>query len=90
MRNFDDIQKLIHEGNSEYLLKSLNEQIAQNPANDELYYLRGKLFYRKGNWKEAIQNYMEAVHYNPESPAASALKFTTDILEYYNKDIYCQ
>lgn len=84
------MNKLVVEDGYKHQLELLNEQISKTPQNDELYYLRGKLYHGMGNWKEAIENYMEAIHRNPESPAITALTITTNILEFYNKDIFCQ
>ena len=38
----------------------------------------------------AINNYLQAVHLNPESPAQQALEIANEILDFYNKDMYNQ
>ena len=38
----------------------------------------------------ALNNYLEAMERNPESPAAHAYQMTMDILNFYNKDMYNQ
>jgi hypothetical protein len=38
----------------------------------------------------AMNNYLEAVHRNPESPAQQALDMANEILAFYNKDMYNQ
>ena len=38
----------------------------------------------------AINNYLEAIHLNPESPAVQALEIANEILAFYNKDMYNQ
>ena len=38
----------------------------------------------------ALNNYLEAIEKNPESPAVNAKKMLMDILEFYNKDMYNQ
>lgn len=61
------------------------------PADkDEIHYLLGNAYYKLGEWKEAIQHYLEACENNAESPAREKLKMTYSILEFYNKDIYGQ
>lgn len=52
------------------------------------YYIRGNEYRRQGNWQEALNNYMEAIELDPESPAVEAKKMLDDILSYYNKDMY--
>lgn len=56
--------------------------------DDTLYYLLGNAWRKKGNWQKAINNYLEAVKLNPDSPAAGALEIANDILAFYNKDLY--
>ncbi|MBO7071122.1 MAG: hypothetical protein J6W09_07505 [Bacteroidales bacterium] len=58
--------------------------------DDELFYLLGNAWRKKGNWQMAMNNYLEAVHMNPESPAKQALDIANEILDFYNKDMYNQ
>ena len=58
--------------------------------DDELFYLLGNAWRKKGNWQMAMNNYLEAVHLNPESPAQQALDIANEILAFYNKDMYNQ
>ena len=58
--------------------------------DDELFYLLGNAWRKKGNWQLAISNYLEATQLNPESPAAQALDIANEILAFYNKDMYNQ
>lgn len=54
----------------------------------EEYYKRGNEFRRKGNWQEAINNYLEAIRLDPESPAVEAKRMLDSILNYYCKDMF--
>ena len=38
----------------------------------------------------ALNNYLEAIERNPESPAVSARDMIMNILNFYNKDMYNQ
>ncbi|MCR5017304.1 MAG: tetratricopeptide repeat protein [Bacteroidales bacterium] len=58
--------------------------------DDELFYLLGNAWRKRGNWQMAMNNYLEAVHLNPESPAKQALDIANEILDFYNKDMYNQ
>ena len=40
--------------------------------------------------KQALNNYLEAIERNPESPAVSARDMIMNILNFYNKDMYNQ
>lgn len=62
----------------------------EGPMDDALYYLLGNAWRKKGNWQMAMNNYLEAVRMNPESPAAQALEIANEILDFYNKDMYNQ
>lgn len=54
---------------------------------DEFYRL-GNEFRKKGDWQQALNNYMEAIALDPESPAVEAKKMLEDILDFYHKDAY--
>ncbi len=69
-------------------LSRLTAEIDMNPADDNLYYLRGRLYWRLGYRALAISDYECAVALNGESPASAALKIARDIMDYYNKDMY--
>ncbi len=52
------------------------------------YYQLGNRYRQEGNWQMALNNYMEAIALDPDSPAVTARKMLEDILNYYNKDLY--
>lgn len=54
----------------------------------EEFYVAGNDFRRKGNWQEAINNYIEAIRLDPDSPAVEAKRMLDDILGFYCKDMY--
>ncbi|EHO72190.1 hypothetical protein HMPREF9140_00751 [Prevotella micans F0438] len=54
----------------------------------EEYFQLGNEYRKKGDWQHALDNYMEAIALNPESPAVEAKKLLEDILNFYNKDAY--
>ena len=58
--------------------------------DDTLFYLLGNAWRKKGNWQMAMNNYLEALNINPDSPAKQALNMANDILDFYNKDMYNQ
>ncbi len=71
------------------LLNPLIEK-ASTCSDDELYYLYGNAWRKKGNWQKALESYLEAISLNPQSPAKEAHRMLMDILEFYNKDMYNQ
>ena len=54
----------------------------------EEFYRLGNQYRKKGNWRMAINNYLEAIELDPESPAVEAKKMLDDILNFYHKDAY--
>ena len=54
----------------------------------EEYYQQGNAYRQQGNWQMAINNYMEAIALDPNSPAVEAKQMLDDILNFYHKDYY--
>ena len=54
----------------------------------EEYYRLGNEYRKQGNWQMALNNYLEAIALDPESPAVEAKKMLDDILNFYHKDYY--
>ena len=54
----------------------------------EDYYKLGNEYRRKGEWKHAIDNYLEAIALDPESPAVEAKQMRDDMFAFYCKDMY--
>ena len=54
----------------------------------EDYYKLGNEYRRKGDWKHAIDNYLEAIALDPESPAVDAKQMLDDMFAFYCKDMY--
>lgn len=74
--------------NIESEIKDLTEKIAQNPEDDELYYERGKLYWKSGKRAEAITDFNAAILINPNSPPAEYLNMVNEIMDFYNTDLY--
>ena len=85
------IKEDIKNGNLEAAIQQLTAYIQADTTNDdEPYYLLGNAYRKQGNWQMALNNYLEAVERNSESPAVHAYQMTMDILNFYNKDMYNQ
>ena len=54
----------------------------------EDYYLKGNEARRQGLWHEAINNYIQAIALDPDSPAVEAKRMLDDIMAFYCKDMY--
>lgn len=89
--NLNAIKELIKEGKLDSAIEHLSLYIQKDTAcNDEPYYLLGNAYRKQGNWQLALNNYLEAMERNPESPAVNAYQMMMDILNFYNKDMYNQ
>ena len=85
------IKELIKEGKLETAIEQLNAYIQSDTTqDDEPYYLLGNAYRKQSNWQMALNNYLEAMERNPESPAVQAHQMMMDILNFYNKDMYNQ
>ncbi|MBR0174357.1 MAG: hypothetical protein IJQ22_02475 [Bacteroidales bacterium] len=85
------IKALLDENKADEAIAALEEYCAGGgEMDDTLFYLLGNAWRKKGNWQMAMNNYLEAVHRNPESPAQQALDMANEILAFYNKDMYNQ
>lgn len=83
-------KELIKEGQLDTAIEQLSQCILQDTTDDEPYYLLGNAYRKQGNWQLALNNYLEAIERNPDSPAVQAHQMMMDILNFYNKDMYNQ
>ena len=54
----------------------------------EEYYQQGNAWRKQGDFKRALDSYMEAIALDPESPAVAAKELLDDIMNFYCKDYY--
>lgn len=83
-----EIQSLITAGEAEKALNMLTEAINAAPANDELLFARGKLYWRLGKCSAATSDFAGAAALNPDSPAVRALEQARDVADFFNPDLY--
>ena len=73
MDELDAIESVLREGDADEAIRLLREFIsASGTPSDRAYYLLGNAFRKKGDWQGAINNYLEAMAINPDSPARNA------------------
>ena len=91
MSGLESAEALISEGKVDEAIAALREFIATSDVpSDRAFYLLGNAYRKKGDWQGAINNYLEAMDINPDSPARNAYRIANDILDFYNKDMYNQ
>ena len=52
------------------------------------FYELGNEARKRGQWHEAINNYIQAIALDPDSPAVEAKQMLDDIMAFYCKDMY--
>ena len=90
MEQIDNLKELINQGDVDTAIEQLDQLLQDTSVEkekDTLYYLRGNAYRKKGDWKQALDNYQFAIDINPEGPAVQARKMVIDILNFYHKDI---
>ena len=93
MEQIENLKELINQGDVDTAIEQLNQLLLETSVEiekDILYYLRGNAYRKKGDWKQALDNYQYAINLNPDSPAVQARKMAIDILNFYHKDMYNQ
>ena len=81
------ITKLIAESNYDEAITTISQAIANGNGDDSLYFMRGKLYWKNGNRRKAMNDYAEAVRLNPDSPARIALEQAHDVARFFNPDL---
>lgn len=60
------LELALQQGKTDEVLTELNENIAKEPNNEDLYVLRGSLYFRTGRIKESLKDFDTAVEKAPE------------------------
>ena len=61
---------------------------SEKVAAAEAFYQQGNEARKRGQWHEAINNYIQAIALDPDSPAVEAKRMLDDIKAFYCKDMY--
>lgn len=84
----ESIKKQLLEGQTDEAIRLLDIYLENQPGSDEAYYLRGNAYRKKGDMRQALNNYLCAMEINPDSPAVQAHNMLIDILNFYDKTRY--
>lgn len=84
----EKIQNKIEQGELEEA-RQLVETALLNDGNDALlHYLKGKIFLKNSDWRQATNSFLRSEQLDADSPAAEARKMLADIMDFYHKDLY--
>lgn len=76
-----------------YLLQTAQTELAlkefdgRQDLSADGYFLRGKIYWRLGRRREAINDYHASVALEPEGPAAKALEQANAVMAFFNPDL---
>lgn len=91
MKNLEEIKQLLHDCDSDGVIEATNHYLSQSLDSEtmaEVWYLRGNAFRQKGDWKMAINAYLQSVELQPDGPAATSCENLQEILSFYHTDYY--
>lgn len=82
------LRNLTEQENYAEALKHADDFLKEDAKDDMLWYLRGNIFKKQEQWKQAIDSYTEAISINPKNPATTMRRICIDILNFYDKTLY--
>ena len=85
---FTEIKDKIDNGQPDDAILMSNQLIKEGNEDAYLYYLKGRAYMKKSDWKKAIDALLISNSISPGGPASETLKMLNDILDFYNKDMY--
>lgn len=91
MKNLEEIKQLLHDCDSDSVIEATNHYLSQSLDSEtmaEVWYLRGNAFRQKGDWKMAMNAYLQSVEIQPDGPAAASCENLQEILSFYHTDYY--
>ena len=89
MPDLQQTNDLIARDRLDEALYAVNRLIADGDGDDAtLLFVRGKIYWRRGDRARATGDYAAAASLDPDGPAARALENARDINDFYNTDLY--
>lgn len=88
MSSISEANELLKADRLDDALAMLNELIEKNPDNAELFFTRGKTFWRLGERAMATNDYAVSARLCPDGPASKALEHARDIADFFNPEMF--
>lgn len=94
-RLLEKIRELIGTGMPDEAIRQADRLLADNEGLHEddksrLLYLKGLAHMKYSDWKKALDCFMQSQELDAEGPAVEARQMLTDIMNFYNKDMFNQ
>ncbi len=84
--NLLEIEKILRDSGPDKAREELELFLNENPDSAEGWYLMGGILRRGEHWGEAINALNKAKFLDPAGPAANAIEYIYEILNYRNND----
>lgn len=91
MKNLEEIKQLLHDCASDEVIEATGEYLSLAPDSAtmaEVWYLRGNAYRQKGDWKMAMNSYLQSIELQPDGPAKASYENALQVLEFYHTDYY--
>ena len=84
------IQQHIEHGRADEAIRLADAILPQCSDDATLHYLKGRAYMKKGDWQQAINCFLRSEENDPHGPAAQTREMLSDIMAFYNKDMFNQ
>lgn len=84
------IRQHIETGRADEAIRLADSMLSRCADDSLLHYLKGQAYMKKGDWQHAINCFLRSEENDPQGPAAQAREMLSDIMDFYNKDMYNQ
>lgn len=84
------IQQHIENGRTDEAIRLADAILPQCSDDATLHYLKGRAYMKKGDWQQAINCFLRSEENDPHGSAAQAREMLSDIMAFYNKDMFNQ
>lgn len=87
--SLDKIEKLLGANQFDDALRCIESEMKTSPDMAELFVLRGKIRMKKEEWGRAINDFNQALEYDPTHEAArNHIQMVRSILGFFNPDLH--
>ncbi|MGQ8335120.1 tetratricopeptide repeat protein [Sunxiuqinia sp. A32] len=84
-----NIEEYIENNQLEKANELIEKLITEEISKEKLFFLRGKIHYKKQEWGEAINDFNKVLEINPDNTEAkSQIEMAIAILGYYTPDMF--
>lgn len=90
MDDIQTIQQAIRANHLQEAMTMIGQKFQEKAESATLYYLQGIIYMKRSQWSQAMTSFLHAESLDPQSPACQCRHMLSDIMNFYNKDMYNQ